>query len=129
MTSFGCVSMGRSIVMLDEFTTTVWSLTSAIKTASTTAVKSCSGTNAVFYVSFFFSSRRRHTRCSRDWSSDVCSSDLARDHFLGHQNRRLLSGNDCRGDHHVAFRYNLSQEFALAFVKSFVLRPRIPTRI
>src|SRR5205809_2602088 len=24
---------------------------------------------------FFFSSRRRHTRCSRDWSSDVCSSD------------------------------------------------------
>src|SRR2546422_6298378 len=28
-------------------------------------------------VCFFFSSRRRHTRCSRDWSSDVCSSDLA----------------------------------------------------
>src|SRR2546429_5296096 len=27
-------------------------------------------------MSFFFSSRRRHTRCSRDWSSDVCSSDL-----------------------------------------------------
>src|SRR2546422_3777991 len=27
-------------------------------------------------VFFFFSSRRRHTRCSRDWSSDVCSSDL-----------------------------------------------------
>src|SRR5690606_40825131 len=26
----------------------------------------------------FFSSRRRHTRFSRDWSSDVCSSDLAR---------------------------------------------------
>ena len=25
---------------------------------------------------FFFSSGRRHTRCSRDWSSDVCSSDL-----------------------------------------------------
>src|SRR5687768_9596217 len=24
----------------------------------------------------FLSSRRRHTRCSRDWSSDVCSSDL-----------------------------------------------------
>src|SRR2546422_8818542 len=28
---------------------------------------------------FFFSSRRRHTRCSRDWSSDVCSSDLETD--------------------------------------------------
>src|SRR5205809_2570758 len=25
---------------------------------------------------FFFSGRGRHTRCSRDWSSDVCSSDL-----------------------------------------------------
>src|SRR5436309_11356035 len=28
-------------------------------------------------VAIFFSSRRRHTRFSRDWSSDVCSSDLA----------------------------------------------------
>src|SRR5690625_7384521 len=27
---------------------------------------------------FFFSSRRRHTRWPRDWSSDVCSSDLYR---------------------------------------------------
>src|SRR5207247_5835908 len=27
--------------------------------------------------SFFFSSRRRHTRSTRDWSSDVCSSDLS----------------------------------------------------
>src|SRR2546429_29364 len=31
---------------------------------------------AASIVIFFFSSRRRHTRCSRDWSSDVCSSDL-----------------------------------------------------
>src|SRR2546429_10001099 len=31
---------------------------------------------------FFFSSRRRHTRCSRDWSSDVCSSDLRVAHLL-----------------------------------------------
>src|SRR5438105_6912234 len=29
-------------------------------------------------VIFFFSSRRRHTRSTRDWSSDVCSSDLAK---------------------------------------------------
>src|SRR5690554_699731 len=29
-----------------------------------------------FTFFFFFSSRRRHTRCGRDWSSDVCSSDL-----------------------------------------------------
>src|SRR2546429_2408190 len=31
---------------------------------------------AMLAARFFFSSRRRHTRCSRDWSSDVCSSDL-----------------------------------------------------
>src|SRR5436309_9674944 len=31
-----------------------------------------------FFFFFFFSSRRRHTRFSRDWSSDVCSSDLFR---------------------------------------------------
>src|SRR5690606_40970259 len=31
---------------------------------------------------FFFSSRRRHTRFSRDWSSDVCSSDLKRRGFV-----------------------------------------------
>src|SRR2546426_11361693 len=29
-----------------------------------------------YYVFFFFSSRRRHTRLQGDWSSDVCSSDL-----------------------------------------------------
>src|SRR5690606_39402474 len=32
----------------------------------------------LFCSLFFFSSRRRHTRFSRDWSSDVCSSDLTR---------------------------------------------------
>src|SRR5262245_65458597 len=34
---------------------------------------------------FFFSSRRRHTRCLSDWSSDVCSSDLGyvHDHRVG----------------------------------------------
>src|SRR2546429_5886188 len=32
--------------------------------------------DVLLHYVFFFSSRRRHTRCSRDWSSDVCSSDL-----------------------------------------------------
>src|SRR5215813_6790814 len=48
-----------------------------------------------FYVSmyacmcfFFFSSRRRHTRCGRDWSSDVCSSDL----YVPSYNGKDLSG-------------------------------------
>src|SRR5262245_65730476 len=33
------------------------------------------------YSFFFFSSRRRHTRCLSDWSSDVCSSDLEAEGF------------------------------------------------
>src|SRR5690554_3975107 len=33
---------------------------------------------------FFFSSRRRHTRCGRDWSSDVCSSDLIQNYGVSH---------------------------------------------
>src|SRR5690554_7746995 len=38
----------------------------------------CFGLRAVYVVMypFFSPSRRRHTRCGRDWSSDVCSSDL-----------------------------------------------------
>src|SRR5687768_7383711 len=40
---------------------------------------------------FFFSSRRRHTRCSRDWSSDVCSSDL-------HQSKLTLMSESLRND-------------------------------
>src|SRR5206468_9428642 len=38
---------------------------------------------------FFFSSRRRHTRSDRDWSSDVCSSDLVHggQHALRDENR------------------------------------------
>src|SRR5207253_7598362 len=35
----------------------------------------------LFFFLFFFSSRRRHTRWPRDWSSDVCSSDLGADGF------------------------------------------------
>src|SRR2546421_4286859 len=38
-------------------------------------------------IFFFFSSRRRHTRSDRDWSSDVCSSDLP-----GSQVVRLAAG-------------------------------------
>src|SRR2546421_7920667 len=42
-------------------------------------VSCCSLSVAVSFL-FFFSSRRRHTRSDRDWSSDVCSSDLAADY-------------------------------------------------
>src|SRR2546429_3510998 len=44
---------------------------------------------------FFFSSRRRHTRCSRDWSSDVCSSDLRDQNGKGSQPGNLECGRNC----------------------------------
>src|SRR5207249_5161503 len=40
------------------------------------AVRCCCGCSTCSVFCFFFSSRRRHTRSKRDWSSDVCSSDL-----------------------------------------------------
>src|SRR5439155_4763915 len=40
---------------------------------------------SVLFRSLFFSSRRRHTRWPRDWSSDVCSSDLTDIHLLAQQ--------------------------------------------
>src|SRR5207245_7820114 len=44
-----------------------------------TLAASLSAYYVCYYIThtFFFSSRRRHTRCYRDWSSDVCSSDLS----------------------------------------------------
>src|SRR5438045_7888043 len=45
----------------------------------------------VLLLVFFFSSRRRHTRCLSDWSSDVCSSDLG-----GEELARFEPGSDIR---------------------------------
>src|SRR5690554_7131998 len=42
---------------------------------------------------FFFSSRRRHTRCGRDWSSDVCSSDLTANSVIGANDRESEDPN------------------------------------
>src|SRR5947209_9484508 len=53
---------------------TVMTLPSMRANALLFSVKSIT---VIFFV-FFFSSRRRHTRYWRDWSSDVCSSDLSR---------------------------------------------------
>src|SRR5256884_2896143 len=47
---------------------------------------------SAFFLFFFFSSRRRHTRCSRDWSSDVCSSDLTYGHsFPSFESARVFA--------------------------------------
>src|SRR2546421_3284525 len=65
---------------------TVWSavhvfvqLEGGIRSLIVTAVQPCS--SRFCPVFFFFSSRRRHTRSDRDWSSDVCSSDLGNQRF------------------------------------------------
>src|SRR5699024_11389071 len=42
---------------------------------------------------FFFSSRRRHTRSKRDWSSDVCSSDLMELHHSKHHATYVKGAN------------------------------------
>src|SRR5690625_5750666 len=44
------------------------------------------------FIHFFFSSRRRHTRWPRDWSSDVCSSDLKPKALSGGQRQRVALG-------------------------------------
>src|SRR5690606_40772434 len=51
-------------------------------------------------TSFFFSSRRRHTRFSRDWSSDVCSSDLClkMDRMFRQSNLYRDKWDEMRGD-------------------------------
>src|SRR5690606_40320469 len=47
----------------------------------------------IYFYCFFYSSRRRHTRFSRDWSSDVCSSDL----LDGDGQRGRAEGGRARG--------------------------------
>src|SRR5207245_3469711 len=42
---------------------------------------------------YFFSSRRRHTRCYRDWSSDVCSSDLENFRHVPDSRSGLIMGD------------------------------------
>src|SRR5690625_6452070 len=47
----------------------------------------------LLFCRFFFSSRRRHTRWPRDWSSDVCSSDLSSGQGAHAQNKTLSLGH------------------------------------
>src|SRR5438093_7358947 len=68
----------------------------------------CSLYSYIFVFFFFFSSRRRHTRLVSDWSSDVCSSDLApnpgalESQAIAGPNRIRLAGRD--EVHRVALR-------------------------
>src|SRR6266849_4040600 len=58
---------------------------------------------------FFFSSRRRHTRSTRDWSSDVCSSDL---HSFSHRRWGSTFGDHAlRAEDRKSTRLNSSHEW------------------
>src|SRR5207245_4566873 len=59
------------------------SVLSSTASAATTHVMATEHAILRSLVCFFFSSRRRHTRCYRDWSSDVCSSDLGGSQTFG----------------------------------------------
>src|SRR3989449_341844 len=68
---------------------------------------------------FFFSSRRRHTRCSRDWSSDVCSSDLITYDFsatagLALRGDYVNDENGARSSGVLGFQPNTGQKFGSA---------------
>src|SRR5690606_40925955 len=63
------------------------------------------------FISFLYSSRRRHTRFSRDWSSDVCSSDL----FLVRRREVLHVLDDREAErHHRAVDGAVEQSVELA---------------
>src|SRR5699024_1162526 len=79
---------------------------------------------------FFFSSRRRHTRSKRDWSSDVCSSDLLQekkpvilcgDLNVAHQDIDLKNAKTNQGNSGVTVeeRDKFSTLLASGFVDSF----------
>src|SRR5207249_8895261 len=81
-----------------------------------------------FVIFFFFSSRRRHTRSKRDWSSDVCSSDLS-----GHNPRSIITlllhllrllPFFCGGHRQLAIE-NLALRQQLTVYKRTTPRPRL----
>src|SRR5207249_9163145 len=62
---------------------------------------------------FFFSSRRRHTRSKRDWSSDVCSSDLGGPPHVLHQLVHVFLGWYALHEPPGMFVFLLSEEMGI----------------
>src|SRR5438445_7906466 len=74
----------------------------------------------IYFFFFFFSSRRRHTRYWRDWSSDVCSSDLVFDHFCGFGHHYGIRAEELRRDGVLVFlEIEITQSFFGAACDAF----------
>src|SRR5258705_1552793 len=65
----------------------------------------CTKKRSRLWYRFFFSSRRRHTRCLSDWSSDVCSSDLKAIKLIQENVHRLLEALAQRQAHAAENRF------------------------
>src|SRR5690606_40962329 len=77
------------------------------------------------HLLFFFSSRRRHTRFSRDWSSDVCSSDLK---FLPSSFPYLLTNHLSHGHRALSLTSSDASSVATLTDGAYVLRESCPLR-
>src|SRR5215203_7356129 len=77
------------------------------------------------YFFFFFSSRRRHTRYWRDWSSDVCSSDLAVGQAVGLTAGAALVGYRT-GLQDLAIQGAITG-LGVGILQALVLRPHVAT--
>src|SRR5699024_12203975 len=64
---------------------------------------------------FFFSSRRRHTRSKRDWSSDVCSSDLSHEVFEEVHQSIVERAAAFPDGHGVRLHYPFSQKLVCGY--------------
>src|SRR6266480_8093511 len=69
------------------------------------------------FVFFFFSSRRRHTRLTCDWSSDVCSSDLH-----SRRRREVAARQDRRADARERFFRGSAHQGGIAERKAMIDR-------
>src|SRR5206468_6861914 len=77
----------------------------------------------VLMLCFFFSSRRRHTRSDRDWSSDVCSSDLWNSFSLGHNNLQERAWKKTVYLHDGLIRLHFEQDLPVLNVVPFLFEP------
>src|SRR5699024_12195092 len=80
---------------------------------------------------FFFSSRRRHTRSKRDWSSDVCSSDLELSNLTQVNGSEDSCGTQSLMKRFQQFQYLLKKIFFILLVKGnrISLQDRKSTRL